>query len=400
MESYRHLPAQPRRDAWVEIDLGAIEENARHIRQIIPERVTLMAIVKADAYGHGAAMVLPTLQASGVQMAGVASMDEAMHLRRAGVAMPILVLGGVPDWSVGYAAADDIRLSIFEPHHLETLRRAYARTRRPFKVHIKVDTGMHRIGVAWEKAAAFIDKCRQLNFIEVEGIFSHLANSGDGPDRARQLERWAMVRAAVRPLPRYVHIANSAYALEPGIFAGSDEDGDNLARLGIAFFGYGLSPESVAGGRRNGAFHLRPALGLKARILHIQEVCGGEGVGYGFSYRTPISHTASEPTFTRIATVPLGYADGVLRCLSNRIHGLLGGMRVPQIGSITMDQMMFDISALPEAAIGDAITLLGREETHGTEESVWLDDWAHKAGTIEYELMCALRVRLPKTYIR
>lgn len=391
MDSLRQLPVQPRRDAWVEINLGALEENARLIRRLIPENVELMAIVKADAYGHGAAMVLPTLEASGVKMAGVASMDEAIHLRQSGIRMPVLVLGGVPDWTVRYAAREDIRLSIFDEHHLDILSRAAAHETRPFKVHVKIDTGMHRIGMPWEKAAQFIAACQKLDFIEVEGMFSHLADSTDGPSRALQLERWAAVRHAVKPLPHYVHISNSLHALESGVFQSPQGNGlgNNLARLGLAFFGYGL-PAGHAEGEL-----LKPVLGLKARILHIQEVAEGTGISYGHTHRT---QPLRRGDLSRIATVPLGYADGVPRCLSNKIEGLLAGRRVSQVGTITMDQMMFDISAVPEALIGDSITLLGREEPDG--EAIWLDEWARHAGTIEYELMCALRVRLPKTYIR
>jgi alanine racemase len=391
MDSLRQLPVQPRRDAWVEVNLGALEENARLIRRLIPENIELMAIVKADAYGHGAAMVLPTLEASGVKMAGVASMDEAIHLRQSGIRMPVLVLGGVPDWTVRYAAREDIRLSIFDEHHLDILSRAAMHETRPFKVHVKIDTGMHRIGIPWEKAAPFIADCRKLDFIEVEGMFSHFADSTDSPSRALQLERWAAVRHAVNPLPHYVHISNSLHALEPGVFQSpySNGFGNNLARLGLAFFGYGL-PSGHAEGDR-----LKPVLGLKARILHIQEVAAGTGISYGHTHHTRPLLTGA---LSRIATVPLGYADGVPRCLSNKIEGLLAGRRVPQVGTITMDQMMFDISAVPEALIGDSITLLGWEEPEG--QTLWLDEWARHAGTIEYELMCALRVRLPKTYIR
>lgn len=389
MKSLRNLPAQPRRDAWVEVNLGAIELNARAIRKLIPPHVHLMAIVKADAYGHGASMVLPTLEASGVDMAGVASMDEAIHLRQSRIEMPVLVIGVVPDWAVQYATDYNIQLTIFDQHHLDSLRKAYVQDRKPFKVHIKVDTGMHRIGIAWEKAVEFIRHCQQLDYIELEGIFTHMADSHD-PDLSRlQMERWASVCAEINPLPRYVHISNSGHALSPGAF---DADAtrqapNNLARLGIAFFGYGNHPQQTN-------LALQPAMSIKARIMHLQEVSPGTGISYGHAFHTRLDGTSL------IATVPLGYADGVQRVLSGQIEGMLDGQRVPQVGKITMDQMMFDITGVSGAMVGDTITLIGREDDGDSGPAIWLDDWAKKANTIEYELMCALRVRLPKTYTR
>jgi alanine racemase len=389
MKSLRNLPAQPRRDAWVEVNLGAIEANARAIRKLIPRHVDLMAIVKADAYGHGAAMVLPTLEASGVRMAGVASIDEAIHLRQSRIEMPVLVIGVVPDWAVQYATDYNIQLTIFDQHHLDSLCKAYAQDKKPFKVHIKVDTGMHRIGIAWEKAVKFIQHCQKLDYVEVEGIFTHMADSHDPTLSRLQLERWASVCSEIRPLPRYVHISNSGHALSPGAFDTQGEGfaPNNLARLGIAFFGYGNHPQQPN-------LTLKPAMSLKARIMHLQEVPPNTGISYGHAYHTQANRVST------IATVPLGYADGVERILSGQIEGLLNGIRVPQVGKITMDQMMFDITEATGAMVGDTITLIGREDDGDVGPAIWLDDWAKKANTIEYELMCALRVRLPKTYTR
>ncbi len=389
MRTLRQVPLQPRRDAWVEVNLGAIEENAKAIRQKIPADVALMAIVKADAYGHGAAMVLPTLQASGVSMAGVASMDEAIYLRQAGIKMPVLVIGVVPDWAFQYATDHDIQLTIFAHHHLESLRKAYEQDHTPFKVHIKVDTGMQRIGIGWEAAAAFVAHCQSLPYIQVEGVFSHLADSHDPAMNQVQLARWASVCAQIDPLPRYVHISNSGHALAPEAFspAAQTQTPNTLARLGIAFFGYGKHPLCQG-------LNLKPVMSLKARIMHLHTVPPDTGISYGHHYHTPVDAERL------VATVPLGYADGVPRCLSSQIVGMLAGQAVPQLGNITMDQMMFDVTEVPGVAIGDTITLLGQEDPKRPDQAIWLDDWAAKAGTIEYELMCALRVRLPKTYTR
>jgi len=388
MESFRHLPVQPRRDAWVEVNLGAIEQNAKKIRQWIPSNVDLMAIVKADAYGHGAAMVLQTLAASGVSMAGVASVDEALNLRRTGISLPILVIGGIPDWAVQFAAQDEIRLTVFNQQHLNILNMAAQRrlqqsgaiaNRVFFRVHVKVDTGMHRIGVPWEEAEAFIEQCRTIPGVDIEGIFTHFADSVEGEQRALQAQRWNTVCEKLKLLPRFVHSANSVAALDKGYWAEKAASHDNLARLGIAFYGYGV-PHIT----------LQPAMGLKARILHIQELESGEGISYGGTYKTQ--------TVTRIATIPVGYADGIPRLLSNQLDAFWENERVCQVGNITMDQMMFDITHIRDAQVGDTLTLLGENDA-GTD-AIWLDNWACKVHTIEYELMCALRVRLPRTYIR
>jgi len=252
-----------------------------------------------------------------------------------------------------------------------------------------VDTGMHRIGIGWQEAAEFIRQCQQLPFIQVEGIFTHLADSHNSTLSQPQLARWQAVCSQVDPLPPYVHVSNSGHALCPNAFdsASSSEVPNNLARLGIGFLGYGNHPQQTA-------MALKPAMSLKARIIHIHSVEPETGISYGHSYHTPATTTS------QIATVPLGYSDGVPRILSGQIEGLLAGKRVPQVGKITMDQMMFNITEVPDAQVGDIITLIGATHANPTGEAIWLDDWANKANTIEYELMCALRVRLPKTYTR
>ena len=365
---------QTRRDAWVEVNLGAIETNTRAIRTHVPAEIALMAIVKADAYGHGAAMILPTLEASGVAMAGVAAIDEAIHLRESGIKMPILVIGTIPDWAVKVAADYDIALTIFDAHHLDSLRKAS--TGKPVKVHVKVDTGMHRIGIAADAAVDFIRHCQAQDFIKVEGIFSHLADSHDPTLTGEQVARWNAVCADVAPLPKWVHIGNTGYAVS-GV---SEHAPNTLLRLGYGFYGY-----EPVGGKA-----LRPTMSIKARIMHIQDVPPDTGISYGHSYRTP------KDGARRIATLPLGYADGIPRILSNQIEGLLAGQTVPQVGTITMDQLMLDVTGVPDAVIGDTVTLIGEEGGN----AIWLDDWAKKARTIPYELMCGLRIRLPKTYTR
>ncbi|MEM0952306.1 MAG: alanine racemase [Cyanobacteria bacterium P01_H01_bin.74] len=407
----RQPTLQARRDAWVEIDLAAIEHNAKTIRGIVNNAVGLMAIVKADAYGHGAAMIAPVLEASGIAMLGVASIDEAIHLREAGIQMPILVIGIVPHWSVQYAIQYDIQLTVFSADHLQSLEKMAVHQKKPVSIHVKVDTGMHRIGVAWEEAAAFIGACQQNNAVVVAGMFTHLKDSKNPQTNQAQLARWQAVCDELAVLPKYVHHSNSGYIINT--LHTQNQSGpvpESLARVGLALYGYphdipihSAAPNGTDHNRRG--YTLKPALSLKARIIRLETVPENTSVGYGDTYVTP----TGSPTV--IATVPIGYADGLFRGLSGKIEGFLNGKRIAQIGLITMDQLMFDVTDVPECRTGQTITLIGEHLmqpdalVHNTvyqnkKEALWLDTWANLLETVEYELMCSLRVRLPKIYTR
>jgi alanine racemase len=393
----RSLTTNTRRDAWVTINLNALEQNTRCLKQaisrVLPSSVELMAVVKADAYGHGAVMVTPTLEAAGVTYLGVASIDEAFQLRQAGITLPVLVLGVVPDWAMPLAVEQDIQLTVFLEHQIQAIRDSFEKTRLPVKVHIKVDTGLHRIGVAWQKAADFITLCQKEKALQVEGVFSHLAKSTDGVECLKQQQRFNAVLSQLDFIPRYVHLANSSGVFHLDHVSDTvNQKADSriaytMVRLGISLFGYGDEVST-----------LKPVMGLKARIVHLQTVPPGEGVSYGHTF------TTERPTI--IATLPIGYADGVPRGLSNNLHGFLRGHMVPQRGLITMDQLMVEVTDVPDAAIGDTVTLIGRKSETGSEAQLesgpelTLTNWAKHLNTIEYELMCGLRVRLPRTYIR
>ncbi len=377
MKFSRTLPFNTRRDVWLEVDLAAIEENIGHIRQFVPQTVEIMAVLKADAYGHGSVMVLPILEASGVSMVGVASMDEALQIRNAGFEIPILVLGVTPDWAMHYGAEHDIQMTLFTPDQLSSLARLYDITGQPSKIHIKINTGMHRIGIEANQAAAFIQNCQQSPAVSVEGVFSHFAETSDEAFTQHQIQQWEALLGELKTLPPLRHLSNSSgtwhYPLTQS----------NLVRIGISLFGY-------SGDSRPMPFPLKPAMGLKARIVHIHPLPPGESVSYNRTFYNTTDQTL------RIATLPLGYADGIPRNLSNRIEGLYRGVPVPQVGIITMDQLMMDITQVPEAQVGDVITLIGPSQG----KQISLSDWAACLNTIEYELMCGLRVRLPKTYVR
>jgi alanine racemase len=386
--SQRSQPASIRRDAWVEVNLNALEHNTRQLLQCLPHGQHWMAVLKADGYGHGAKACIPILEALGASCIGVASMDEALQIRQAGLTVPVLVLGGVPDWSVPLALEHDIQLSVFTLRQLQSIQTAVEQAKstarqaiKPIAVHIKVNTGMNRIGVPWQEAPAFHHACltlEQQGVLDVRGIFSHLACAGNAHVDALQNERWQQVLNQLSPLPPFRHLLNSS-----GVLAFEREalaHTGNLVRFGIALFGFAKAVSQAE------PLNLKPVMGLKARIVHLQEVPTGEGVSYNHQFVT------QQPS--RLATLPLGYADGVPRVLSGQIQALLKEKCLPQVGMITMDQLMVDVTACPEAALGDTVTLLGPEVPMN------LSTWASAANTIEYELMCGLRVRLPRVVVR
>ncbi len=374
MKNVRQTNINIHRDSWVEINLENIAYNMRSLRKNTPKGIKLLAVVKADAYGHGSVMIAPTLLASGADMLGVASIDEGVDLRQAKINCEILVLGAVPVWAVESAVKADLTIAIFSKEHLIACKQAYERTGKRPKVHVKLDTGMNRIGVASDAAVDFINEVRKADYLEFGGIFTHLANAENREKTQIQIDRWNSVISQIDTTGLLLHILNTAGAMC------YDVPNSNMYRAGIGI--YGLYPDLPVDGKIRKP-DLKPVMSLKARIVNIHEAHDGEGISYG--------HTFTAHGNRKIATVPLGYADGVPRGLSNKISGSLNGKDVPQVGNITMDQMMFDITGV-DANLGDIITLL--DEKHS------IDEWAKILGTINYELTCRLKVRLPRVYTR
>ena len=367
-----------KRDAWVEINLDAIEKNILELKSFVKKGVKILAVVKADAYGHGSSMIAPTLLASGVDYLGVASIDEGMELRNNKFTCPILVLGAAPVWAFDYAAQHNISLSVFLPEHLEAAELTYKKTGIKTKAHVKLDTGMNRIGVEKEDAIEFIKKVQSMKSIELQGIFTHFANAENEEKTKEQLDIWNYVLSNTNTDGLILHCFNTAASI-----AGYKTDNYNMVRLGLAL--YGLVPDLPPFCKK--VPNLIPAMSLKGRIINIHTAHKGTGVSY--------CHTFTAKRETQIATIPVGYADGVDRRLSNKIYGIINGQKVPQIGNITMDQMMFDITDV-KANEGDVITLIG--EDCGT--SISINEWAEILGTINYELTCRLKARLSRVYTR
>lgn len=373
MKNTRQTNINIHRDAWVEINISNLEHNISEIKKNIPKGIKLLGVVKADAYGHGAIMLAPTILASGIDMLGVASIDEGVDLRAAGINCEILVLGAVPVWAVESAVKNDLSISIFSSDHIKACEQTYKRTGISPKVHIKLDTGMNRIGIRADEAVDFIKKIQSLDYIDLQGIFTHLAAAEELDKAKEQIEKWNYVIENSNTKGLLLHILNTAGSIC------YDVPNSNMRRVGISL--YGLYPDFPDIEFRKP--DLKQLISLKGRIVNIHIAKDGEGVSY--------CHTYTAKGDRKIATVPIGYADGVPRLLSNKIKGVVNGVEVPQVGNITMDQMMFDITGV-EASCGDVITLL--DEKHS------IDEWARILHTINYELTCRLKVRLPRVYTR
>ena len=366
--------------AWAEIDLSAIAHNVSALKGKTQPATLFMAVVKADGYGHGAIEVARAALAAGADRLGVATVDEAVCLRDAGIHAPLQLLSEPPESAIGLVLEHDLIPAVSTREFAVALGKAATLRGRDALYHLKIDTGMNRIGVRAEEAPEFARNLADFPGLELEGAFTHFATAdvpGDW-EVSKQLKRFrealdAMQTEGVRP--PIVHAANSpATILYP-------EAHFDMVRCGIAL--YGLHP--AASTRRE--IDLRPAMSVKARASLVKRIGMGESVSYGFTW------TAAAPT--TVATLPLGYADGVHRVLSNRMDVLFGGRRCAQIGRICMDQLMVEIPRGVDVARGDEAVLVGAQ---GAEHIV-LDELADTASTINYELACALGMRLERVYL-
>lgn len=366
--------------AWVEVDLGAIAHNVQQVRRLLSPETALMAVVKADAYGHGAATIAQTVLRSGARWLGVATIPEGIELREAGITAPILVLGATNTVEQVRAISRwKLQPTLCTPKQALIYAEAMGATRLPqaLPVHLKLDTGMSRLGTPWTEAADFVQLVHSLPNLEIASVYSHLATADD-PDPTvmqQQQQRFATAIAQIRHQgihPPLLHLANSAGTLaDSSLHYG-------MVRVGLALYGLYPAPHLKS------VVDLRPALQVKARISQVKTIATGTGVSYGHSFVA--DHEL------RMAVVAIGYADGVPRNLSNNIQVLVRGQRVPQIGSITMDQIMVDISTVPDVLEGEVVTLLGQDGA----AIIGADDWAQRLGTISWEILCDFKHRLPR----
>jgi alanine racemase len=364
------------RPAWAEVDLGAVADNVRLlVERAAPAQVC--AVVKAGGYGHGSVEVAKAALAAGATWLAVAIPAEGVELREAGIDAPILLLAEFHDCEA--TVRHRLTPTVYSEHGITWLAaEARRQGRTGIGVHLKVDTGMHRIGAAPGEAVTRAKAVLAAPELELEAVWTHcpVADEPDNPYTPGQAARFLAVLDELRAAgidPPMVHAANSAGTLaHPSLH-------HDLVRPGIAVYGQDPSPALTGSG-------LRPALSLKARVSHVQVVPAGDAVSYGL--RRPMERD------TVVATVPLGYADGVPRGLSDAGHVLVGGKRRRIAGTITMDQLMVECGD-DHVAVGDEVVLLGRQ---GTEE-IPVSEWATILGTIVYEITCGISLRVPRVYV-
>lgn len=377
MKKYRRVQA--------DIDVNALLFNFDQIQQNMIPGTKIMAVVKADAYGHGAAPLARLIEPLDYLWGfATATIDEAVELRNAGIKKPVLILGYTFPECYEEVIRYDIRQTVFGLEMAEALSREALRQGKKAYIHIKLDTGMGRIGYqSAPKAAEDIRKIKDLPMIETEGVFTHFANA-DTKDREFTCRQLLKFREMVQAMENagavftFKHCANSA-----GIIEFSEEKFD-LVRAGIISYGMWPSPEV-----RKDRLELKPVLSLRSHVVYVKTVEAGQPVSYGSTW------IAKERR--RIATVPVGYGDGYPRSLSNKGYVLLKGCRVPIVGRVCMDQLMVDVTDIPEEVkTGDRVTLIGTDRG----VSITAEEVGDLSGRFNYELMCDLGTRIPRVYYR
>ncbi|MFM8259210.1 MAG: alanine racemase [Vulcanococcus sp.] len=375
------LRPHPRQRAWVEVSGAAIQANAAELCRHLAPGCALMAVVKADGYGHGAVPVARAAAAGGASRFGVATLQEGVELRQAGIQHPVLVLGNLTQ-------PEELRTCLHWQlmPTLSSMREALlcqnlaSGSGRRLAVHLKLDTGMARLGAPWQEGQRLVEAISGLEAVQLAGLYSHLADA-DAPGTAedpltqQQRQRFEQVLSGLGEAgldPGCRHLANSAGTLRSRTLH------YDQVRVGLALYGH--SPAAHLGS----TVQLQPAMGVRARVSLIREVPAGVGVSYGHRFIT------QRPS--RLAVVGIGYADGVPRLLSNRLEVLHGGRRLPQVGAITMDQLVLDATDAPDLEAGAVVTLLGEEGGQRIDPR----HWSEPCGTIPWEILCGFKHRLPR----
>ena len=362
-----------------EIDLEALMHNYRTLRQLLAPSVKVLAVVKADAYGHGAVPVSRRLEELGVDFLGVATVQEGVEIRQAGVQSPIIILSGVYPEEMGDVLHYELTPMLFRLETAEILSAEAKKIEKTIPVHLKVDTGMGRIGVHYQDVTGFVTTLRNYENLKIEGVASHFATADeeDASFVEEQLQRfsWSVEQLGkIGVTPTYCHVANSAALFrQPAAHF-------NVVRPGIMLYGSYPSPlfrEKIS---------LRAVMSWKSRVADLKSVPAGFPISYG---RTYVADRAS-----RIAAIPVGYADGYSRLLSNRGEVLIKGRRAAVVGRVCMDWTMVDVTQIPDVGVGDEVVLLGRQ----MDEAITAEELSERIGTIPYEVLCSVGKRVPRIY--
>lgn len=378
---------------WIEISRDAYLHNLAFLRSLVGEKVELSVVVKSNAYGHGLVPIARLAVEGGADSFCVHSLEEAVALRDAGFDQDVLVMGHVPIARLDAVVEHDFRMVLYDAETARSLAAVAERRGRRARVHLKIETGTHRQGVEGEELVVLLDLLRRSPSLDVEGVYTHFADIEDTTDHAyarRQLERFRSALDAIReagfsPVKRR-HAACSAATL---LF---DETHFDMARVGIAQYGFWSSRETRLSyehrhGAGSAASALRPVLAWKARISQVKTVPADAWVGYGRTWQTTRE--------TRLAVLPIGYADGYDRHFSNAAWALVGGRRAPVRGRVCMNLVMIDVTDVPGVGLEDEVVLLGRQG----EREVTAEDLAGIAGTISYEIVARLGAHIPRRVV-
>jgi alanine racemase len=364
-------------NSWLEIDLNNLSSNIDFLRDLLLPGTKMMAVVKAEAYGHGSVEIALKASEKKIDYLGVATIAEAKILRKAGINLPILVLGSVFPEQIHIALKYDVEITLASPENIKNTEAIAGALGKEAKVHLKIDSGMGRVGVRPEYLMKSLELLKEAKNLNLKGVFTHFAES-ENPDfrfTAKQLKVFQECVVIIKDSgfdSQVIHAANSSATL---IHPESHLD---MVRVGLAMYGIG-DPETPG---------LAPVMSLKSRIINMKEIPEGRSLGYGRSF-----FTARD---SLIGIIPVGYADGFPRVLSNKQDVLIRGKRCPVVGNISMDQCLVDLTGLENPVVGDEVILLGKS---GNEE-ITAREWAAKSYRIPYEVLCGFGNRLPRIYLK
>ncbi|MBI4164252.1 MAG: alanine racemase [Acidobacteria bacterium] len=373
------------RPTWAEISLSKLRRNYERVRELAGAR-KVMAVIKADAYGHGAAPISKCLAQCGVDWFGAATVEEAMELREAGIEHPILLLGGLYMSDPAHLAEFRLTPVVSSTARLDTYAECARREGKPIEFHLKLDTGMGRLGLPPDRLASFLAHYRELEGLRLTGFLTHLASAEDliasqNEDQAARFKAGLKILMKAGIEPEWIHVSNSA-ALVAGL-----KFPENLVRVGALFSGYCLPVIGPVPNSTKAADQFEPILTFKSRVVYLKDVPSSTPLGYGAAFHTR--------RMSRIATVPVGYADGLSRGLSNRGRAIVRDRYARIVGNVSMDLTLLDVTDIPGVDIGDEVILLGRSE----HCSISALEIAQQLGTVPYEVLSSVGKRVPRIYI-
>lgn len=374
------------RATFAEIHLDNFRNNLLSVRHMLDPHVKIMAVVKADAYGHGAIPCAKAAVDAGADYLGIGILEEGLELRRNGITAPILVLGSIFQDEIEDLVHYDLSTVLCTQSLAEALSRSAGKVGKTVGVHIKIDTGMGRLGVLPENLLQLMEKVRQYSNLRIEGVSTHISSADDEDpgytlmQLSRFTETVAKLKSAGIHIP-LVHCANSATLLK------FHQSWFNMVRPGLMLYGALPSPSLKPYFAPHNDRNFSPVMQLKSRIIQINSIPKGHFLSYGKRYVTQRD--------SLIATLPVGYADGLTRCLSNKMSVLIRGKRVPQVGTICMDMCLIDVTEIPDAQVGDEAVIFG----HQQGETIAVEEVARQSGTLPYETLCAVSKRVPRIYL-